>query len=123
MRFLSVGCTQWNEQDGRTSEPGSSHASGNLPSFSKDLSRVLVIEVLSFVLVDEQRQLFLCLLVDAVPHDKVMLGHAGADTYGIPGLRANLRRLLMFMSSLAAFSVAAGSPLSTLFCCWPTFSS
>ena len=55
--------------------------SGNLQAFSEDLSRVLMIEVMALVFVDEHSQLLLCFLVNAISHERVKLGHTSTNTY------------------------------------------
>ena len=53
----------------------------HLQTFAEDLGRVLMIEGLRFVLVDERSQDCLDLIMDTISKSHVMLSQTGAETY------------------------------------------
>ena len=98
--------------------------SGNLQAFGEDLSRVLMIEVMALVFVNEHSQLLLCFLVNAISHDRVKLGHTSTNTYILPGFRASLRKSLMLIGCYLTFSApGVGSSLLPPLACSSSFSS
>ena len=53
----------------------------HLQTFAKDLGRVLMIEGLGFVLVDERSQVCFDLIMDTNSQSHVMLSHTRVETY------------------------------------------